>query len=136
MVAPPTINGMNKKFFAATVLAAATTAATVLGAGSAAADSARQIHFAYGTDNAFVSGHIQGFGSDTYRLDARGGQTMIISAAPYWSDTVVTIKGPTGTLANQQQWARVTLPVNGSYELVVTSPGHNTLDYGLGVKID
>lgn len=135
-MAASTIDGMNKKFLAAAVVAAATTTATVLGTGSAAADSARQIHFAKNTDNAFVSGHLQGWSTDTYRLDARGGQSMVISAAPYWSDTVVTIKGPTGTLANQQQWARVTLPVNGSYELVVTSAGHNTLDYGLGVKIN
>ncbi|MEU1208159.1 hypothetical protein [Nocardia sp. NPDC005825] len=126
---------MKKKFIASAVLAAAS-AATILGTGSASADETRQIHFAYGTDNGFVSGHLQGFDSDHYKLDARGGQTMIVSAAPYWSDVVVTVKGPTGTLTSGQQWAKFTLPVNGSYELVVTSPQHRTLDYGLGVKID
>ncbi|MGW4247149.1 hypothetical protein [Nocardia sp. NPDC004722] len=126
---------MQKKFLAATVLAAAS-AATILGAGSASADDVHQIYFAYNTDNGYVSGHLQGFSHDTYQVDARGGQVMIVDAGPNWSDTVVTITGPTGTLSYERQWSRVVLPYNGSYQLRVSSPSHQTVDYGLSVKID
>ncbi|MGW5109231.1 hypothetical protein [Nocardia sp. NPDC004123] len=126
---------MKKKFLAATVLAAASTA-TILGAGPASADDVHQIYFAYGADNGYVSGRLTGFGHDTYQVDAHGGQVMVVDATPYWSDATVTITGPTGTLSYQHQWTSVTLPVNGSYRLTVSSPSHSTVDYGLSVKID
>ncbi|WP_460717201.1 hypothetical protein [Nocardia heshunensis] len=126
---------MNKKFLAAAVLAAASTA-TILGTGPASADDVHQIYFAYNTDNGYVSGHLQGFSHDTYQVDARGGQVMIVDAGPDWSDTVVTITGPTGTLSYEHQWSRVVLPCDGSYQLRVSSPHHNTTDYGMSVKID
>ncbi|APA95746.1 hypothetical protein [Nocardia seriolae] len=125
---------MTKKFLAAALLAAASTA-TILGSGTASADD-NHIYFAYGTDNGHVDGRLIGFSHDTWKLDARGGQVMIVDANPNWSDVVVTITGPTGTLSYQRQWSRVTLPVTGTYELTVTSPHHNTIDYGMNVKID
>ncbi|MEC3916932.1 hypothetical protein [Nocardia sp. CDC160] len=126
---------MQKKFLAAAILAAASTA-TILGTGPASADDVHQIYFAYGTDHGYVNGHIQGFGHETYQVDARGGQVMIVEASPNWSDAVVTVTGPTGTLVWQRQWSRVVLPVNGSYQLKVTSPSHATIDYGMSVQID
>ncbi|MFF2551269.1 hypothetical protein ACFVUS_09710 [Nocardia sp. NPDC058058] len=126
---------MKKKLLATAVLAAASTA-TILGSGTASADNVHQIYFAYGTDNGYVSGRLTGFSHDTYQVDARGGQVMIVDANPNWSDVVVTVTGPTGTLSYQNQWTRVVLPVNGSYQLTVTSPHHNTIDYGMSVKID
>ncbi|MGV9666056.1 hypothetical protein ACWDUL_06365 [Nocardia niigatensis] len=126
---------MKEKFLAAAVLAAASTA-TILGAGPASADDVHQIYFAYNTDNGYVSGRLTGFSHDTYQVDARGGQVMIVEASPNWSDATVTVTGPTGTLSYQHQWTRVVLPVNGSYRLTISSPSHATIDYGMSVKID
>ncbi|AYF72892.1 hypothetical protein D7D52_02320 [Nocardia yunnanensis] len=126
---------MKKKFLAAAALAAASTA-TILGAGPASAADAQHIYFAYGTDNGYVSGRLIGFSHDSYVLDAHGGQVMIVDANPNWSDVTVTVSGPTGVLSYQHQWRRVVLPANGSYRLEVSSPSHQTIDYGLSVKID
>lgn len=132
---PPTLDTMKKKFLASVVLAAASTA-TILGTGPATADNVQQIYFAHGSDNGYIGGRLTGYSKDTYRVDAKGGQVMRVEAYPTWADVTVTVTGPTGTLSNQNQQTWVSLPTNGSYQIVVSSPHHSTVDYGIGVKIN
>jgi hypothetical protein len=123
--------------FTATAVAAAS-ALMFIGAGSATAGVVTEdLAFAPGSDKIFLYGHVNPGDAHVYRLDAHRGQVMIAEADPYWAGFVLTVDGPTGTLASDQQWSKLTLPADGSYRITVhsTRKSHGDKDYGLSVTI-
>jgi len=128
-----------------TILTAATTllaGGAVLGAGTAHAAGATEIHVAPGSTSADVSGRLDADGERGYTFDARAGQTAAVHfthSSPTERWTLVAPDGsPLHTARTEQQDdATVRLPSSGTYRLDIatTDAGSYTLDLVLPVAI-
>lgn len=116
-----------------------TAAALVIGlAGSGAAHAQgvfTQIHFAPGTSGAVIDGAVIRSESDTYLLEARGGQWLDIWLTSVEDNAVVSITGPDGAVEiSESDAATLLLPLDGMYAVNISAERGNAT-YTLQVEI-
>ncbi|MFI9510863.1 hypothetical protein [Nocardia sp. NPDC052566] len=118
------------------MVAIAATAAFALAGTGAANASGYDIYFAPGSNHASVSGTVWQGGVDSYRLEARAGQTQITDLTSVQGTARFTIIAPNGhKICVNQTWSKITLPQNGWYTVQVY-PTHGDANYTLSVTIN
>lgn len=118
------------------VIAFAATLAFALAGTGAANAAGYDIHFAPGSNFAGVGGTVWQGGVDTWRLEARGGQTQITDLTSNTGNARFNIIAPNGhKICVGQTWSKITLPQSGWYKIeVYTIKGDAT--YTLNVTIN
>ncbi|WP_157101555.1 hypothetical protein [Nocardia shimofusensis] len=127
---------LSRTFRTALTTAAATLVIGLAGSGLAHAQGVfTQIHFAPGTSGAVIDGAVIRGESDTYVLEARGGQWLEVWLTSVENNAVVSVTGPDGTVeVYEADAATLPLPLDGMYAVNVSAERGNAT-YTLRVEI-
>ncbi|MBF6358341.1 hypothetical protein IU449_27970 [Nocardia higoensis] len=127
---------LSRPFRAALTAAAAALVIGLAGAGAAHAQGVfTQIYFAPGTSGTVIDGAVIRGESDTYVLEAGGGQWLTAWISSVEDNAVLTITGPDGTTTTYPgNTIDIILPHDGMYALNVAAVRGNAT-YTLRVEI-
>lgn len=132
-----------RQIFGIALAAIALCAACVLSSGEARAEDKRPITFARGADSASLKGDVQGMDRDIYPITAKAGQTLKVSVKNRLKLVLFHIQLPgkagqylpgAGEEDDATQW-QGTLPVSGTYKIIVGAMRGKDSTYTLDVQI-
>jgi len=127
---------LSRTFATAFTATAAALALGVAGAGAAYAEGvSTRVEFAPGTSGTVIDGTVIHGETDSYYLEARGGQSLSVTLFAFEGDAVFSITGPDRvTTSNSGVSTSMPLPYDGVYSVDVTAVnGHSS--YSLNIDI-